>query len=84
MSESRDWRAAYQGHMRMRIEQLTAARARGETFFRSGDKGVPVNPTKLSDRQIEDLARRDAETVVNRAINKHNERAAAGRLKSAA
>lgn len=69
--------------MRQRMDQLRQARARGETRFQGGETSVAVNPSKLSDRMIEDYARRDAETVVNRAINRYLERERAGRLKSA-
>lgn len=59
----------------MKAAQLRAARERGETFFRFGDAGSTCNPSRMSDRQIEDAARRDAERVVNRAIISHNEQA---------
>lgn len=69
------WGRSYENHQRMKAEQLKAARARGETFFRLGMNGHPVNPSRMSDRQIEDAARRDAERVVNRAIIEYNEQA---------
>lgn len=71
-----DWRRSYVEHQRMRASQLRAARERGEGFFRFGDAGAVVDPSRLGDRQIEDVARRDAERVVNRAIIFHNEQAA--------
>ncbi len=82
MTETRDWRNAYQGQMRQRVDQLRQARARGETRFQVGAAVGTVDPTKLTDRMIEDIARRDAETVVNRSINRYLERERAGRLKS--
>lgn len=68
-----DWRHAYQQRQRDVGGQLRAARTRGDTFYRPGDRGVPVNPSRMTDRQIDDLARRDAERVVNAAIIQHNE-----------
>lgn len=72
-----DWRHAYQAHQRRRREQLTAARARGDRFLRCGDATVPIDPSRLTDRQIADIALRDAERIVNAAIIKHNEQQAA-------
>lgn len=68
-----DWRHAYQQRQRHVGEHLRVARRRGDTFYRPGDAGVPVNPSRMTDRQIDDLARRDAERIVNAAIIKHNE-----------
>ncbi|WAS97209.1 hypothetical protein [Nannocystis punicea] len=70
-----DWGRSYAEHQRMRVGQLRTARERGERFFRLGDAGAVVDPSRLSDRQIEDVAWRDAERVVNRAIISHNEQA---------
>lgn len=69
----RDWRHAYHEHQRRKSAQLKAAREAGATFFRFGDAGATCNPSRLSDRQIADLALRDAERVVNMSIIVHNE-----------
>lgn len=69
----RDWRHAYHEHQRRKAAQLKAARGRGETFFRFGDAGTTCNPSRMSDRQIDDAAMRDAERVVNMSIIVHNE-----------
>lgn len=58
----------------MKVEQLRAARSRGDSFFRFGDGGRLLNPSRMTDRQIEDAALRDAERIVNQAINSHNEK----------
>lgn len=69
------WGRSYENHQRMKIDQLRAARARGETFFRMGVSGRVYNPSRMTDREIDDAARRDAERVVNRAIIEYNEQA---------
>ena len=66
-----DWRTAYQEQMRHTREQLWAARVAGgsvRTFHRV------VRARGLTDRQVDDLALRDAEATVNMAIIQHNER----------
>lgn len=74
-----DWGHSYEQTARGIETQLLAARAKGETFFRPGDSGVPVNPSKMTHRQIGELARRHAERVVQYAINQHNEQISQGR-----
>ena len=37
------WGRTYENHQRMKIDQLRAARARGETFFRMGVSGRVYN-----------------------------------------
>lgn len=69
-----DWRHAYHAHMRDKFGQLIRARQHGVTHFRIA--GRSVNPTRLSDRQAEDLARLDAEQTANGAIIRHNEEVA--------
>lgn len=68
-----DWSRSYQEHQRKKAAQLRDARSRGVTFFRFGDAGATCNPSRMTDRQIDDAARRDAERVVNMAIITHNE-----------
>ena len=66
-----DWRTAYHEQMRHTREQLRAARVAGgsvRTFHRV------VRAHGLTDRQVDDLALRDAEATVNMAIIQHNER----------
>jgi hypothetical protein len=70
-----DWRRSYEGHFAMRRDQLRSARAGGETSVRVGMTGHVVRPRDMTDRQIDEVARRDAERVVNRAIIEHNEQA---------
>lgn len=76
------WGRSYENHQRMKIEQLRAARARGETFFRFGVSGRVVDPSRMTDSAIERAAMRDAERVVNRAIIEYNEQAERERLAS--
>lgn len=64
-----DFRHAYLEHQREVRTQLKAARGRGYVRLASGE----VDATRLTDRQIEDLALRDAERVVNIAIHQWNE-----------
>lgn len=68
-----DWRHAYQEHARKKAVQLRDARARGVSFFRFGDAGATCDPSRMSDRRIDEAARRDAERVVNMAIAQYNE-----------
>lgn len=66
-----DWRHAYHSHIRDKVGQLDNARRRGVTHFRIA--GRTVDPTRLSDRQAEDLARLEAEYTANEAIIRRNE-----------
>lgn len=72
----RNWRHSYQEFQTTRRKQLQDARRRGERFFRMGQTGVVVDPSRMTDRQIEDAARLDAERVVNAAIHQYNEQVA--------
>lgn len=72
----RNWRHSYQEFQTTRRKQLQDARQRGERYFRMGQIGVVVNPSSMTDRQIEDAARLDAERVVNAAIHQYNEQTA--------
>ncbi|HEY8377121.1 MAG TPA: hypothetical protein VIK91_11560 [Nannocystis sp.] len=66
-----DWRAAYHRTQRETVELLRRLRSEGRTFYRFGDSGPACDPSRLSDRSIEDLALRHAERVTVRAINTH-------------
>lgn len=61
-----DWRHAYHEHQREVRAQLK--RATGRVRLASG----VVDASHLTDRQVNDTALRDAESVVNAAIIKHN------------
>lgn len=62
-----DFRHAYHEHQREVRAQLKAAP--GRVRLATGE----VDASHLTDRQIDDLALRDAEHVVNIAIHQHNE-----------
>lgn len=64
-----DFRVAYQEHQRQTRQLLTQARGQGRVRLAHRE----VNPDHLSYRQIEALALRDAEHVVNIAIHQHHE-----------
>lgn len=67
-----DYRRAYQEHVDNVRGGLLAARAEGKTWIRVTDG--EVDPSRLSDRAIESLAIRDAELIVNMAINQEKGR----------
>lgn len=65
-----DFRHAYHEHMRDTSAQLQRARRDGRRVrLPSGE----VDTSRLSDRQLESLALKDAEFVVNMAIHQHNQ-----------
>lgn len=66
-----DFGLAYERTLREKTKLLRDARAAGSTDVSLGS-GFSVDASRLSDRQIDDLALRAAERVVNRAIHEHN------------
>ena len=78
MAERMDFRHAYHKRWREEIETLRSLRVRGVTFYRFGQAGSICDPSRLSDSQIDRLAREHAERVICTAINKHNEDVARG------
>lgn len=65
-----DFRHAYHEHQREVRAQLK--RATGRVRISIGE----VDPRRMTERQLDDLALRDAECVVNIAIHQHNEEVA--------
>lgn len=77
-----DWGNSYRTTQRNTAAALRQARADGRVRYQFGDGGPStlgvVDPSRLSDRRIDELALRHAERVVQRAINSHNEQAERG------
>ena len=67
-----DWSHAYQEHQKMIRDQLHEAQRAGVPVYRLASG--PVHPRKLSYSGIAKAALRDAEHIVNEAINRENER----------
>ncbi len=67
-----DWRHAYQEHQRMIRDQLQQAKRAGAVVMRLASGAV--DPRRLSFAAMARVARRDAETIVNEAINREAER----------
>lgn len=67
-----DWSHAYQEHQKMIRDQLHEAQRAGVPVYRLSSG--PVDPRELSYSEIAEVARRDAEVIVNEAINRENER----------
>lgn len=67
-----DWSHAYQEHQKMIRDQLSEAQRAGVPVYRLASG--PVDPRRLSSRRIARVAMRDAEVIVNEAINRENER----------
>lgn len=65
-----NFRHIYYEHQHQVRAQLQAAR--GRVRLASGD----VDSARMTERRIADVAMRDAEVVVNMAINLHNEQVA--------
>lgn len=68
-----DWAHAYQLHIRDTREQLQHGRRTRRPWVRLATRSI--YPARLTDRQIEDLALRDAEYTLNLAINQEAEQA---------
>ena len=73
-----DWRHSYHQTQRATAAALKAARAEGRVRYVFGDGGPSTlgtcDPSRLTDRQVADLAARHAENVVQRAMNQEIER----------
>ena len=68
-----DLRPAYHEHQQQTRAQLVRARALGQrTRLPISDLIGEVNTYRMSDRQISDLALRDAEFTMNIAQHQHN------------
>lgn len=63
----RTWRDVHHEEIERQRAMLVAARARGQTWLKINDR--IRDPSRLSDRKIDDLARREAERLTNYAIN---------------
>lgn len=74
-----DFSIPYQQRQRQIVTALREARATGETRYQTTHSAVPVNPTRMSDSQIDRLALREAQRYTERIINQHNEQVARGR-----
>lgn len=68
-----DWRHAYNRQRRIFADQLRSLRAQGIRHAQLGESARPVRPAGMTDREIEDIALREAERYVQQAINRHNE-----------
>lgn len=66
-----DWQHSHQHTIRRTAETLRDERKRGERFHNFGDGVVmpPCDPSRMTDRQIEDAARRRADRLTEHAIN---------------
>lgn len=68
-----DWGHAYERVQHETAASLRRERAEGISRHAFGDGGpcglAPCDPTRMSDRQIDDKARLHAERVVQRGIN---------------
>lgn len=67
-----DWAYSYQEHQRNVRDELQKAKDRGVPVYRLASG--PVDPRRLSYQKIARVAMRDAEHIVNEAINRENER----------
>ena len=63
----------YEDHQRSIAQAIRAARASGHTRYQTTHTARPVDPTRMSDREIELHALREAQRYVERIINQHNE-----------
>lgn len=66
-----DWRHAYQEHQRMIRDQLQQAKDAGVVVMRLASG--PVDPRRLSYSGMARVAMRDAERIVQEAINREAE-----------
>lgn len=66
-----DWRASHEQTLHRTLTALRDERSRGVRFHPFGDGVVQpaCDPSRMSDRQIADAARRHADRVTERAIN---------------
>lgn len=71
MSSSSAWRDVYHDEVERQLGLLRRARDIGQTWLVID--GRTVDPTRMSERQMKTVARREAERMVNYAINVENE-----------
>lgn len=67
-----DFTLPYQAHQRKIADALRTARATGVTRYQTTHSAREVDPTRLTDRKIDELALREAQRYTERIINKHN------------
>lgn len=72
MATKLDFRHAYGETVRQVVTDLRARRRDGVTRYRLGKGLDAINPSRMSEAQILRAAERQAERVVERAINIHN------------
>lgn len=68
-----DWSHAFEQTRRRLESDLQAAKDRGATTYRFGQRGVLIDPSRLTSERIRELARHEAARITDRAINQHNE-----------
>lgn len=62
----------YERMQREIAKNLHEARHAGRTIYQTSPSAREVDPTRLSDRQIDMIALREAQRYTERAINKYN------------
>jgi len=63
----------YEEHQRKIATALREARATGVTRYQTTHSAKEMDPTRMTDRQIDDFALREAQRYTERIINQHNE-----------
>lgn len=63
----------YQQYQQDIAKGLRDARASGRTRYQTTQSAREVDPTRLTDRQIDLIALREAERYTQRIVNQHNE-----------
>lgn len=66
------WRDLYHEEIARQRAVIRRARELGQTWLRFDSVGL-FDPTRISDRRADEIARREAERVINYAINSENE-----------
>jgi hypothetical protein len=66
----------YEEHQRSIAKAIRDARASGHTRYQTTHSAVPVDPSRMTDRQIDLFALREAQRYTERIINQHNEQVA--------
>lgn len=69
----------YETHRRTIAQAIRDAKASGHTRYQTTHSARPVDPTRMTESQIELHALREAQRYVERIINQHNEQLARGR-----
>lgn len=65
------WRDLYHEEIDTQARLIRRAREIGQTWLKIA--GRTVDPTRMDDRQIREVATREAERIVNYTINQENE-----------